>query len=94
MGQIIWTRTALDDIDLIAEYVSRDSESAAATLIVNLFDSVERLATFPNSGRIVPEVNKDTMREVFYRSYRIMCQIDEDAIHIVRIVHGARNWQP
>ena len=34
--------------------------------------SVDRLELFPRSGRMVPEIGDEAIREVLYRGYRIM----------------------
>jgi len=40
-----------------------------------IFAKVELLLTFPEMGRVVPELGRPTVREVFYRHYRIVYQI-------------------
>ena len=41
-------------------------------------------------GRIVPEVGKDTFRELFVFQYRIVYEIQEPQIHILAVLHGKR----
>ncbi len=46
------------------------------------------LITFPESGRVVPEVMRIEIREIFVYSYRMIYAVGEDEILIVAIVHG------
>ncbi|GKT06700.1 type II toxin-antitoxin system RelE/ParE family toxin [Desulforhabdus sp. TSK] len=53
--KLIWSPTARLDLKDIAAYVAEDSPSAADRFVRRLFQAVERLADFPESGPIVPE---------------------------------------
>jgi toxin ParE1/3/4 len=50
------------------------------------------LAQFPFLGRIVPEENDETVREIIFRSYRIIYKVfaEKQIVGIARIWHGAR----
>ena len=50
---------------------------------------MERLAEFPSSGRIVPEFGNRTMREVLWRSYRLVYRLADSNVEIVTVFHGA-----
>ncbi len=51
MAQLVWTEPALMDLDEIAEYIALDDPAAASNYVQKVFDRVERLATYPNSGK-------------------------------------------
>jgi toxin ParE1/3/4 len=94
VGKVIWSPTALEDVNSIAEFIARDSVDRAALFVLRLIDAVDRLDDFPLSGRIIPEMNNPTCREIIYGAYRIMYRIEKDDVWITGIVHGARNWNP
>ena len=94
MGKVIWAPSALNDVDSIAEFISRDSIDQAALFVSRLFEVTYRLKDFPLSGRIIPEINNQFCREIIYGSYRIMYKIDGDDVWITAVIHGARNWKP
>jgi len=48
------------------------------------------LEQFPRSGRIVPEIRHDDIREVILQSYRIIYRVHPDEVEILTIHHGAR----
>jgi len=93
MGQVIWAPAALDDLDAICAFVSRDSADQAAFFVTRVMEATDRLADFPHSGRVIPEIAKPSCREVFVGFYRIMYRIEGDTVWITSVVHGARNWE-
>ena len=90
MTPVRWTPQALEDLEAIRAYVSRDSVPYAALLIERLFAAVDRLEVFPESGRIVPEFQRRDLREVILGSYRIVYRLHADRAVILTVFHGAR----
>jgi len=88
--EIIWSPQAIEDIRSIQLYIGRDSPRFAVLIARKLVDAVERLAAFPESGRMVPEVGDPGMREVLWRSYRIVYRVGGAAVEIVTVFHGAQ----
>jgi toxin ParE1/3/4 len=90
--RLIWSPSALLDVKNITDFIAEDSPSAAKRFVRSLFQSVERLADYPRSGRIVPEFGDPAVREVIRRPCRIVYRIDtvERTVQIVRIWHAAR----
>ncbi len=41
-------------------------------------------------GRIVPELNRENIRELFVYSYRLIYEIRDKTVRIVAVVHGKR----
>jgi toxin ParE1/3/4 len=91
MVEINWTAQSLEDIESIAEYISRDSVKYANIQVQIFFDSVEILASHPKSGRIVPETKDSSIREIIVGFYRIIYQIQSKTqINIITIHHSKR----
>ncbi|VAX36440.1 hypothetical protein MNBD_UNCLBAC01-483 [hydrothermal vent metagenome] len=93
MIKIIWTEPAISDLEKIRSYIAQDSEVYAAALILELFQSVDQLEHFPQSGRIVPELNQEDTREVIVGNYRVIYDFIDLKIRILGILHGAQNFQ-
>ena len=64
--KIVWSPLALERIKEIAEYISQDNLSAAENWIIKLFASVKKLNDFPQIGRVVPEVERQEIRELIF----------------------------
>jgi toxin ParE1/3/4 len=88
--RVIWTRQAVEDVEAIKAYVARDSERYAGLLAERLVMAVSRLELFPRSGRIVPEVGDDSLREVIYGDYRLVYRLQAGSVEVVTIYHAAR----
>ena len=72
MAEVKWTPQALDDLDAICLFIARDAPPVAAVFAQRAFDATDRLADFPESGRIVPEMNDPSFREIIFRNYRLI----------------------
>ena len=90
MAEIRWTPHAADEFEAIAEFISADSSHYASLFAMNVLAVIERLAKFPSSGRVVPELGNPVLREILYGSYRIVYRINAECIEILTIHHGAR----
>ena len=94
MGKVIWAPSALDDIDAIAEYIARDSVYRASLFVSRIIEAADRLQEFPMSGRVIPEIDEQSCREILYGSYRLMYRVEGSDVWITGVVHGARDWRP
>ena len=90
MAEVTWTEQALDDLDSICLFIARDAPRYAELFAARVFGVTERLADFPRSGRMVPEIGRDEIREIIVQSYRIIYPILPDEVEILTIHHGAR----
>ncbi len=90
MVKVIWTDFAIEDLRLIHDYISKDSKRYADRFLEKLLERVDQLESFPKSGRVVPEFNIDTIRELIEGNYRIVYKISTTQIAIVRVHHAAR----
>jgi toxin ParE1/3/4 len=86
--KIVWSPLAVERAAEIAEYISRDNPTAAEKWIDTVFSKVEQLKSFPESGRIVPEINSKDFRELIYGNYRIIYRLEKIQVSILTIRHG------
>lgn len=94
MTPLIWTRRAIEDVQSIRQFIAQDSPHYAELVRQQLIAAVERLPTFPQSGRVVPEANNNpAIREVIQGSYRIVYRLIHGEIHILTVHHAARLLQ-
>ena len=73
--KIVWSPLALERVETIAQHIAKDKPSAALNWVDGLFSCVDRLAEFPESGRVVPEVRLQRIREVVFGSYRVIYSV-------------------
>jgi addiction module RelE/StbE family toxin len=92
--RVRWTEPAWDDVQRQAAYIEQDSPRYAAALIREARDAARSLRQFPSRGRVVPEKNDPTIRELFvFHSYRMLYQVlrQQDEVRVIAFVHGARD---
>jgi plasmid stabilization system protein ParE len=92
--KVIIAPSAQADLADIVRYVARHNSDAGARLGFELITSTEKVAAFPEIGRVVPEFRQPNLREVICRSYRVIYRLrrDKQRIEIVRFWHGARGF--
>ncbi len=93
MARVIWAPQALADLEAIGDFIAREAPRYAQMLVDGAFDAVQRLELFPRSGRIVPEIGQEDLREILYRNYRIMYVLSEDEeVEILTVIHASRSF--
>lgn len=83
--KIFWSPLAVERLESIFEYISKDDSVAAHKIIERIFKKVESLSKFPERGRKVPEANREEIREVFESNYRIIYRLDAKKLFILTI---------
>jgi toxin ParE1/3/4 len=90
MARIIWSDDAISDLNEIKKYIARDSPEIANKFVNTIIKKIENLHNLPLMGRIVPEKNNMNLRELLYKKYRIICEIENEIVKILIIIHGTR----
>lgn len=91
MAKIVWTEPALSDLDDIAEYIALENLFAAKHLVQSIFAKVERLEIFPESGRIPPELEHLSYREVVVSPCRIFYKYFDGKVYILFVMREERD---
>lgn len=87
---VIWSEPARDDLRAIFEYIELDSKFYAKKVIHDIVEQALTLTDLPERGRVVPELNDTSIREIFVYSYRVIYLISPEGIEILTVVHGRR----
>jgi len=64
--EVVLSRTTADDLAEIVEYIARDNPRAALTFGHELVAHTRKLKDFPQIGRVVPEFQVETLRELIH----------------------------
>jgi plasmid stabilization system protein ParE len=65
-------------------------------LLIAALDAAASLDAFSERGRVVPEWNQPSVRELFVQRYRLLYEVTPDEVHVLAFLHGARDltrWQ-
>lgn len=90
--KLVWTALARRDLGEIVTYIWFDNPSAAKRVRERIEKAARYLKSQPFMGRMgeVPGT-----REAFVPpTYRIVYEVTEGAVSILRIVHTSRQWPP
>ena len=89
-----WSTVALERVsDIVDSFPPRNPE-AAERWVEDMFATAERLELFPRSGRVVPELEREEIREVFYQRYRIIYKVASDRAKVLTVRHMRQQLRP
>ena len=90
--KVAWSEPALAHLLAIQDYLSQQaSPHIAEQFLLRLTANVEQLERFPRIGRAVPDPDGD-LRELIFRPYRIVYQVETERIVVVAVIHGSREF--
>ena len=92
--RITWSPLAIQRVLEAAEFIALDKPEAAQRWAESTFDAVERLAEFPESGRTVPELGRQDVREIIHGAFRIIYRVDQAAIYVLTVRHSSQRFDP
>jgi plasmid stabilization system protein ParE len=88
---ITFAESAVGDLEEIRDwYDEQQFPAAGKKLIGEIIAQIERVADFPDSGRIVPEFGVANLRETILPPFRVVCRLDDRRIRIVRVWRSER----
>ena len=90
MTKLIWSPQALHDLETIRDYVAADSPRYAVLVVERIIQGVERLTSFPESGRVVRERNDPQLREIIVRPYRVAYRLRPGVVEIATVFRASR----
>ncbi len=85
--KIFWSTLALERVLEIAENKSEKDKKKGELWVDTIFAAVKRIEQFPKSGRKVPELNREDLREVLFESYRIIYKLNKEQIEVLTVRH-------
>ncbi|TRO24113.1 type II toxin-antitoxin system RelE/ParE family toxin [Ectopseudomonas mendocina] len=90
MAEIVWTNTAIEQLDDLAQYIALDKPDAARALVRRAVETVSRLADFPLSGRVPDELPHSVYREIVVPPCRIFYRYTNTTVFIIYIMREER----
>ena len=85
-----WSPEAIEDLESIAEYIARDSKFYAGAVVSKIMAVSRKIPDQKLLGRVVPELNDESVRERFVYSYRLIYKIEGTTVLVVAVIHGKR----
>ncbi len=91
--KLTWTHEALNDLEMIADFIARDSDHYAKVFVKSIIGKCESLSDFPRIGRVVPEITNENIRELIISDYRVIYKYEDLHVSILRVIHGKRDFK-
>ena len=92
--KVIWSHVADADLNQIIEYIAKDSVNNALTIFHKIKDKSSGLFTFPNRGRIVPELQEYGIllyRELIIEPWRVIYRISDNYVYVLSVIDSRQN---
>ena len=88
---ISFSKSAIDDLKSIKEYYQEQGVvQTGQDFVVAIVDHIETLAAHPDIGRVVPEFNEDSIRELIHSPFRIVYLHERESIKVIRVWRSER----
>jgi len=88
MAELIWTEPALSDLDAMADYIALENPEAARGLVQRVFQHIEQLAEYPESGSRPRELRGSRYRQIVEPPCRVFYRYDGERVFILHVMRG------
>jgi toxin ParE1/3/4 len=82
---------AFADLDDIRDYIAQHNPEAANRVMVEIFDAIRALVSFPHQGHKRTDLTSRPLRFTLLREYLIAYAPDEKPLWVVAVMHGRRS---
>jgi toxin ParE1/3/4 len=91
---VVVTAEAESDLEQIAAYIAERSVKAALDFAQELREKCESLADAPRGYPLVPRYEHLGIRRRPFGNYLIFYRVRPEAIEVIHVLHGARDYEP
>ena len=91
---VLWSETSEKDLISIVEYIAIDRPSNAYEIFKRIKEKASALYTYPDRGRIVPELQDQGIiqyRELIISPWRIIYRISEINVYVLAVLDSRQN---
>lgn len=81
------------DLESIGDFIARDNPARAVSFVAELLAACHFLATMPRAFPLVPPYEDSGVRRRPYRDYVIFYSVGDDAVQILHVLHGSRDYE-
>jgi len=93
MAKILQTPLAKKDLVEIWSYIARDNPTAADQLLKQIDIALTQIASTPDLGFRLDAIREGVRCKPVKRNYLIFYEHREDTVHVLRVLHAARNHE-
>lgn len=90
---LVITEDAKIDLMEIKAFIQPHNPKRAESFIDDLLDKCAVLLDMPRAFPLIPRYEHYGIRRCVYRDYLIFYRVREELIEVIRILHGARDYE-
>lgn len=88
---ISFSKSAIDDLKSIKEhYLEQGVPQIGQDFVMAIVEHIETLAEHPSIGRVVPEFDDNSIRELIHSPFRVVCLCESETINIIKVWRSER----
>lgn len=91
--KVVLTDEALRDLEDIGDYIAKDNPDRARNFVAELLRKARHIGQFPEGFQVVPRHAHLGIRRRVHGAYLIFYRVEHDAVVIIHILHGARDYE-
>ena len=95
INKIVWSEDAVDDLEDLIQYImSKSGKEIAKSIYERIITKIEKVSSFPEFGRLVPELTilgNTEIHEIIESPWRIIYRVDDKVVNIITVIDGRRN---
>ncbi len=93
MAEVIWTETALNSLDEIADYIALDNYEAARRLVRKVFEKVDLLENKPGLGTRPRDLKHTPYRRLVIKPVYVYYRTEGDHVIIIFVDRTERDFE-
>ncbi len=91
--KVVITEDAKADLFEIKAFIRPHNPIRAASFIDEILDRCTALSAMPFAFKLIPRYEQHGIRRCVHRDYLIFYRVKEELIEVIRILHGARDFE-
>lgn len=89
--KVTWAPLAQSQVADAFAYIAAERPAAALKWFERVVDAAASLSRLPDQGRLVPEADRESLREVLVTPYRVVYRRDDEEVLILTVQHQRRD---
>lgn len=91
--KVAFAQAAERDLNEIGAFIARDNPRRALSFVLELLAACEAIGDSPLGSPILARYARLEYRKRTFRDYLIIYRVTPDEVQIVRVLHGARDFE-
>jgi len=88
---VSFSKSATQDLkDIKKYYIEQGVPHIGQDFVASIVEQVETLSSHPDIGRVVPEFNDESIRELIHSPFRVVYLRENKSIKIIRVWRSER----